>query len=112
MANATDTPWYVDSLRDRVALGSTNGPFPAGSVDALLTAYDALLARAEAAEKERDRYMAALERITKEHINYDEVRSDGSTYGIGVVDGHRCAANVAKEALTPTPEPTREKEAK
>ena len=39
----------------------------------------------------------ALKRITVEHTTY---KYDGnSQYEIGIVDGHRCAANIARKAL-------------
>lgn len=42
----------------------------------------------------------ALERIATEHVSYDEAHGQ---YGIGVVDGHRCAATVARAALAAIP---------
>ena len=48
---------------------------------------------------ERDRLRCALERISTEHCTY---KTDcNSPYDIGVVDGHRCAATIARAALTP-----------
>jgi chromosome segregation ATPase len=41
----------------------------------------------------------ALDRIAKEHQSYDE--NGGGQYGIGVTDGHRCAATIARRALAP-----------
>lgn len=43
---------------------------------------------------------AALKRIATEHISYDDPAVAGQgQYSIGVTDGHRCAANVARSAL-------------
>jgi DNA repair exonuclease SbcCD ATPase subunit len=41
----------------------------------------------------------ALKRIATEHQSYDDPTVDGSSYGIGVIDGHRCAAKIAREVL-------------
>lgn len=43
----------------------------------------------------------ALRRISEEHCQYEYYGS--SSYGIGVTDGHRCAATIAKEALSKVP---------
>ena len=42
---------------------------------------------------------AALKRIAVEHVNYADPTVGDGQYGIGVVDGHRCAAMIAREAL-------------
>lgn len=91
------------------------------------------LKRAEAAEKERDEYRTmwdglkaqwaglvkdweaaearvrelteALERVATEHQNYD-IRPGlivSEQYQIGVVDGHRCAASIARAVLAKGP---------
>ena len=41
--------------------------------------------------------MVALRRIATEHVAYEQ--NEGGSYGIGVTDGHRCAAKIAREAL-------------
>ena len=45
---------------------------------------------------------AALERIASDHQNY-EANGPGQ-YGIGVTDGHRCSANIARAALADLPD--------
>lgn len=45
-----------------------------------------------------EKFRAALNKIATMHAVYYE-RNGPGMYGIGVVDGHRCAASVAKEAL-------------
>ena len=58
---------------------------------------------------ERDRLRSALERISTEHCAY---KTDcNSPYDIGVVDGHRCAATIAKAALTSAAPPLTPNEA-
>jgi hypothetical protein len=45
-----------------------------------------------------DKYEEALRKIAYHpHCNYENCGP--SMYGIGVADGHRCAANIAREAL-------------
>ena len=41
-------------------------------------------------------YKSTLQRITVEHIDYDQANGQ---YGIGVADGHRCCAKLAHAAL-------------
>jgi hypothetical protein len=51
---------------------------------------------------------AALERIASDHQNY-EANGPGE-YGIGVTDGHRCSANIARTALATLPDAPKEEE--
>jgi len=55
-----------------------------------------LLARLEAVERERDRLREVLQTISTTHCAYPDLPTP---YQIGVTDGHRCAANMAREAL-------------
>lgn len=41
----------------------------------------------------------ALKRIATEHQAYDDPGVPDGNYGIGVVDGHRCAAKIARAAI-------------
>lgn len=41
----------------------------------------------------------ALKRIATEHQAYDDPGVPDGNYGIGVVDGHRCAAKIARTAI-------------
>jgi len=59
----------------------------------LRAAADAL----ERTETKLDSARKALKRIATEHQSY---AGDGEHYGIGVTDGHRCAAKWAREALS------------
>ena len=57
----------------------------------------ATIAYREEVEAEVKRLREALTRITTEHISYDS--NEGTPYGVGVTDGHRCAARIASAAL-------------
>lgn len=47
------------------------------------------------------RLRAALESIADSpHCQYENSK-DGTSYGVGVADGHRCAATTARAALAP-----------
>lgn len=46
------------------------------------------------------RYEEALRRITTDHQSYDDPENGSGPYGVGVTDGHRCAAAIARDALT------------
>lgn len=48
---------------------------------------------------ELEKFRKALNEIGAMHQVYYEKKNETGMYGIGVVDGHRCAAKVAKEAL-------------
>jgi hypothetical protein len=55
------------------------------------------------AEAQVERLREALGRIRDEHQNYDDPKIyTGNSYGVGVVDGHRCAALIARAALEET----------
>jgi len=62
------------------------------------------------AEAERDALKARVEELEgalkeiaeSKHCSYPE--GDWTNYGIGVADGHRCAANAARAALAKKPE--------
>ena len=57
-------------------------------------------AEIEQLRKERDTLRAALTRITTEHCAYKlDSNRQYDIYDIGVVDGHRCAASLARAAL-------------
>jgi hypothetical protein len=59
------------------------------SLDACAATIESLCERLKGADK-------ALEKICTEHQSYDS--GESGQYGIGVVDGHRCAANIARAA--------------
>ena len=67
--------------------------------------YHMVCKQSDALREENRRLRDALERITTEHCAY--APNHNSAYGIGVVDGHRCAAKVAAKALQPAT-PTRD----
>ena len=47
-----------------------------------------------------DRYEEALRKIAYHpHCEYDHPSNGTGQYAIGVADGHRCAADIAREAL-------------
>jgi len=53
--------------------------------------------------EEVERMKSALEWVSTEHTEYEA----NDAYNIGVADGHRCAAEVARKALNPDQEPSR-----
>jgi len=48
---------------------------------------------------ELEKFRAALNKIATMHQTYYQNPNETGMYGIGTVDGHRCAAKVAKETL-------------
>lgn len=64
-----------------------------------------LRAENERLTRERDEARGALDWIARHpHCDYDHPSNGGGQYGTGIADGHRCAANIARRALTPEPE--------
>jgi hypothetical protein len=59
-----------------------------------------LQAKLNEAEEKLEIAVEALRGIKNSpHCNYDNRQTGSGQYGIGVVDGHRCAASLARKAL-------------
>ena len=87
---------WAERLAKDVAEAERTGMLSSG-----ILSYSVGQARAIAAMlRKLERCEKALREIVEDpHCNYDNVEPGG--YGIGVADGHRCAANKARAALQP-----------
>lgn len=105
----TADPWEYDPETGRI--NGDGGKVYVGAVDdtgfEVATPDGRLMAAAPALLTDRDRLAASLRRIANSpHCHYDQ--NEASPYGTGVADGHRCAAQIARDALascagTPAP---------